>query len=87
MTDFLSQKLISVQAGLQSTFLELRQYKNDSTQSKNFLVLKLQRFFTIHIGDKAISKQESFLTELSHSYIVLALGHKSNIFIWPFLNT
>ena len=54
--------------------LEQRQYKNDSTQSKIFLVLKLPRFFTSHIGNwKARRFQESFLTELSRSYIVFAL--------------
>ena len=30
--------------------LELRHYKNDSTKSKNFLVLKLARFFVVCIA-------------------------------------
>ena len=37
--------------------LELRQYKNNSTQSKNFPLLKLPRFFTGHTGDK---KEQQF---------------------------
>ena len=32
--------------------LELRQFKNDSTQSKNFLVLKLPPLFIHNIGDE-----------------------------------
>ena len=40
--------------------IELRQYRNDSIQSKNFLVLKLPRFFTRWQKSAAISKHESF---------------------------
>ena len=31
--------------------LELRQYNNDSTEAKNWPVLKLPRFFPHHIGE------------------------------------
>ena len=31
---------------------ELRQYKNDSTQSRNFLVLKLTRFFVTYVANE-----------------------------------
>ena len=52
--------------------LELRQYRSDSNQSKNFPVLKLPRFFSISVGDEksaTFSKQERFL------YIVLGFIH------------
>ena len=60
--------------------LELRQYKNDSIQSKNIPVLKLTRFFTCCLGDEKARQFQNwnfFLTEWSHSYIALALEKKT----------
>ena len=57
--------------------LELRQYKNDSIQSKNIPILKLPLFFISYTNEgkiAGISKLEFFWTESSSSYIVLALG-------------
>ena len=61
--------------------LELRQYKDNSTQSKKILVLKLPRFpafaLTVSVIKKRCNyKTGNFLTELSCSYIVLALMAK-----------
>ena len=56
--------------------LELRQYKNDSIQSKKLPILKLPGFFPRRVGEwksAANSNLKAFLTELSPSYIVLTL--------------
>ena len=56
--------------------LELRQYKNDSIQSKKILVLKFPLFFHCVGDEKARQFQnKKVLTELNRSYIVLALMH------------
>ena len=57
--------------------LELRQYKNDSIQSKNIPILKLPLFFISYTNEgkiAGISKLEIFWTEWSRSYIALALA-------------
>ena len=57
--------------------LEHSQYKNDATQLKNFLGLKLPSFFLRRVGDgkkAAISKSRSFSTEFRRSYIDCTLG-------------
>ena len=59
-----------------SVVLEQRQYKNDSTESRCMLILKLPPFFPHHIGEwkrAAISKQTFIWTLSSRSYIILAL--------------
>ena len=64
--------------------LELKQYKNDSIQSKKLPALNLPRFFTQLHGEKksaAISKLGTFLTELSRSCNVLALDGISEVFV------
>ena len=63
--------------GSRTHFLELRQHKNDSIQLKKLLSLNLPRFFThLHCEKKSatILNLATFLTELSLSCIVLALG-------------
>ena len=63
-------------AGSRRRKLRPTQYKKDSIHSKIILGLKLLYFFSHRIGvEKALKflKSEYFLTEWSHSYIVLAL--------------
>ena len=60
----------------QRSSLELRHYKNDSIQSKTLPILKLPCFFSGRVAEwksAAHSKLATFLTELSCSYIILAL--------------
>ena len=57
-------------------FLKQRQYKNDSTESRCMLILKLPPFFPHRIAEgkrAAISKQTIIWTPSSGSYTILAL--------------
>ena len=60
-----------------ATGSEMKFYKNDSIQSKKFLVLKLPRFFPRRIGDEKEwqFQNQNFSTEWSRSYIALALRY------------
>ena len=61
----------------QTLELEQRQNKRDSIQSKIIPILKLARFFPHHVGGEKARQIQSwnyFLTDWSHSYIVLALA-------------
>ena len=62
--------IVRVCESLRNTIsLELRQYKNSSTQSRNFLVLKLPRFFVTNVvSEKGGNvKTKKILKELSRS--------------------
>ena len=65
----------SLQGIRQSLFLEQRQYKNNSIQSKKIPVLILPRFFPRRVGDEKERQFQNwtFFTEWSRSYIFLAL--------------
>ena len=54
--------------------LKLRQYKNDSTQPKNFFCFGISALFRdLYIYIWVVKNRGNFKTELSRSYIVLSL--------------
>ena len=81
----MTEKVISATMKRHIENLEQRQYKNDSTESRCMLLLKLPPFFPLRLAEwtsAAISKQTFVWTPSSRSYIILALG--SHYGSWEF---